>query len=75
MRFSQTEITDIAKPNGFDEGMVEKVLHLMYLLDVLNSHLSLRDKWALKGSSALNLFIFHRTNLICKDYVYQKNKK
>ena len=63
MRFSQTEIIDIAKPNGFDEGMVEKVLHLMHLLDVLNSHPSLRDKWALKGGTALNLFIFQHPRL------------
>ena len=28
----------LARPDGFDEGMVEKVLHLVHLLNGLNSH-------------------------------------
>ncbi len=57
MRFSLAEIRSIARPDGFDEGTVEKVLHLAHLLNVLNSHPSLRGKWVLKGGTALNLFV------------------
>ena len=57
MRFSAVEIQPIARPDGFDERVVEKVLHLVHLLNTLNSHPSLRGKWVLKGGTALNLFV------------------
>jgi len=38
--------------------MVEKVLHLLNLLNALNSHPFLKGKWVLKGGTALNMFIF-----------------
>ena len=57
MRFSLAEILSIARPDGFDEGTVDKVLHLAHLLNVLNSHPSLRGKWVLKGDTTLNLFV------------------
>lgn len=57
MRFSATEILSIASPDGFDEGVVEKALHLVHLLNVLDSHPALRGKWVLKGGTALNLFV------------------
>ncbi|HEC61403.1 MAG TPA: nucleotidyl transferase AbiEii/AbiGii toxin family protein [bacterium] len=38
--------------------MVEKVLHLLNLLNALNSHPFLKGKWVLKGGTALNLFVF-----------------
>ena len=63
MRFSATEILEIARPNGFDETVVEKVLHLVHLLNALNSHPSLRGKWVLKGGTALNLFVFSHPRL------------
>ncbi|MBU4175780.1 MAG: nucleotidyl transferase AbiEii/AbiGii toxin family protein [Actinobacteria bacterium] len=37
--------------------MVEKVLHLLNILNVLNSHPFLKGKWALKGGTALNMFV------------------
>ena len=37
--------------------MVEKVLHLINLLNVLNSHPFFKGKWVLMGGSALNLFV------------------
>ncbi len=37
--------------------MVEKVLHLLNLLNALNSHPFLKGKWALKGGTALNMFV------------------
>lgn len=38
--------------------MIEKLLHLMNLLNTLNSHPFLKGKWALKGGTALNMFVF-----------------
>jgi predicted nucleotidyltransferase component of viral defense system len=38
--------------------MVEKAFHLLNLPNVLNSHPFLKGKWALKGGTALNLFVF-----------------
>lgn len=63
MRFSASEIVPIAKPDGFDERVVEKVLHLVHLLNTLNSHPSLREKWVLKGGTALNLFVLPHPRL------------
>lgn len=63
MRFSAEEISRIARPDGFTEGIVEKVLHLVHLLNVLNSHHSLRGKWVLKGGTALNLFVLRQPRL------------
>lgn len=63
MRFSTSQILSIARPDGFDAGMIEKVLHLVHPLHNLNSHPSLRGKWALKGGTALNLFIFRHPRL------------
>ena len=63
MRFSAVEIRPIAKPDGFDERVVEKVLHLVHLLNTLNSHPSLKGKWVLKGGTALNLFVLPHPRL------------
>lgn len=57
MRFSSSEILTAAKTSGFREDVVEKVLCLMHLLNMLNSHPSLQGKWVLKGGTALNLFV------------------
>ena len=38
--------------------MLEKVAHLLGLLDAIRSHPFLRDRLALKGGTALNLFVF-----------------
>ncbi len=63
MRFSPTEILSVARPNGFDEHVVEKVLHLVHLLNVLKSNSALRGKWVLKGGTALNLFVLRHPRL------------
>ncbi len=63
MRFSLAEILSIARPDGFDEGTVDKVHHLAHLLNVLNSHPSLRGNWVLKGGTALNLFVLSHPRL------------
>jgi len=56
--FSPSEILPVAKSTGFKEDVIEKVLHLLNLLNTLNSHPFLKGKLALKGGSALNLFVF-----------------
>lgn len=57
MKFALAEIREVAETTGFRMEMVEKVLHLLNLLSTLNSHPFLRGKWALKGGSALNVFL------------------
>jgi hypothetical protein len=47
----------VAESTGFRAEMVEKVLHLLNLLDALNSHPFLKGKWVLKGGTALNMFM------------------
>jgi len=58
MKFSSSEILTVAESTGFKIEMVEKVHHLLNLLNALNSHPSLKGKWVLKGGTALNMFIF-----------------
>lgn len=58
MRLSSSDILPVAESTGFKPEMVEKVLHLINLLYALNSHPFLKGKWALKGGTALNLFVF-----------------
>lgn len=57
MILSQSELLPIAESTGFNADVVEKVVHLLNLLNKLNSHPYLTSKLALKGGSALNLFI------------------
>jgi hypothetical protein len=56
--FSSSEVLPIAEATGFRAEMIEKVLHLLNLLDRLNRHPRLKGKWVLKGGTALNLFVF-----------------
>ncbi len=58
MRFSASEVLAVAESTGFRPDMVEKVLHLLDLLDALRSHPFLKGRWVLKGGTALNLFVF-----------------
>ena len=58
MMFSRQEVLHVADATGFMPGAVEKVCHLLRLLEVLDSHPFLKGKFALKGGTALNLFHF-----------------
>ena len=57
MIVSQQEIVSISDSTGFRDDIVEKVLQLLNLLNKLNSHSFLKGKLALKGGTALNLFV------------------
>ena len=59
MRISPEMLTAQAEATGFRPDVLEKVAHLLGLLDALQSHPFLKGKLALKGGTALNLFIFN----------------
>jgi hypothetical protein len=63
MRVSQEKLTIEAEATGFRPEVLEKVAHLLSLLDALRSHPFLKDKLALKGGTALNLFTFDAPRL------------
>lgn len=63
MKFSSTEIDQLSNETGFNATVIEKVMHLLNLLNVLNAHSHLKNKLALKGGTALNLFIFDMPRL------------
>ena len=58
MKLSPPEVLPVAESTGFSPEIVEKVLHLLNLLNALNAHPYLKGKWALKGGTALNMFMF-----------------
>ncbi|MBN2541657.1 nucleotidyl transferase AbiEii/AbiGii toxin family protein [bacterium] len=57
MKFSSSEVWQAVEATGFKADMIEKVLHLLNLLNSLNSHPFLKGKWVLKGGTVLNMFI------------------
>ena len=58
MKISQERLTAEAEATGFQPEVLEKTFHLLGLLDAIDSHPFLRGKLALKGGTALNLFVF-----------------
>ncbi len=46
-----------SESTGFRPEILEKAVHLLSLLEMLNSHPQLKGKLALKGGTALNLFV------------------
>lgn len=58
MRISLERLEAEAESTGFRPDVLERVAHLLALLGALNSHPFLRGKLALKGGTALNLFLF-----------------
>jgi predicted nucleotidyltransferase component of viral defense system len=57
--FSPSGVLSVAEATGFNADVVEKVLHLLNLLNTLNTHPFLKGKLALKGGSAINLFVLN----------------
>lgn len=48
-----------SRDTGFRTEILEKAVHLLHLLQTINSHPFLRCKLVLKGGTALNLFLFN----------------
>ncbi len=57
MRISQNRLNKYARKTGFRPDVLEKVAQLLTLLDAIQSHPFLKGKLALKGGTALNLFL------------------
>lgn len=58
MTISREKLLAEAKTTGFRPEVLEKVIHLTNLLQQFNAHPFLKGRWALKGGTALNLFVF-----------------
>lgn len=58
MKISKQKLIQEASATDFRPEILEKVWHLMALLDAINDHSFLKERLVLKGGTALNLFIF-----------------
>ena len=58
MKISKQKLIQEAAVTQFRAEILEKVWHLMALLDAFNDHSFLKGRLALKGGTALNLFVF-----------------
>ncbi len=58
MKTSEQELMKEANKTGFRPEIMEKVWHLMAILDGISTHPYLKDRLVLKGGTALNLFFF-----------------
>jgi len=58
VNFDETAINAVHQETGFDQFYIEKVLRLLAILKTFFSHPALKDKYVLKGGTALNLFYF-----------------
>ncbi len=52
------KLEQLSQDTGFRAEILEKVIHLLHLLQTINSHPFLKGKLLLKGGTALNLFLF-----------------
>ena len=78
MRISPEILVAGAEATGFRPDVLEKVAHLLGLLEALCGHPFLRGKLALKGGTALNLFLFEVPRLsvdIDLNYVGARNRE
>jgi len=58
MTISQQRLMAEATATGFRPEILEKVIHLLNLLENFRAHPFLKNRCALKGGTALNLFLF-----------------
>jgi len=63
VRISVERLSEEAGATGFRPDVLEKVIHLLNLLDAFQSHPFLKGKFVLKGGTALNLFVFNLPRL------------
>jgi predicted nucleotidyltransferase component of viral defense system len=59
MMISQQRLIAEATATGFRPEILEKVIHLLNLLENFRAHPFLKNRCALKGGTALNLFLFN----------------
>ena len=58
MKVSRERLQAEAQSTGFRPEVLEKALHLLNLLEGFRSHPFLKERLALKGGTAINLFLF-----------------
>lgn len=58
MKVSRERLTGESQATGFRPEVLEKVIHLLNLLEGFNRHPFLKGRLVLKGGTALNLFLF-----------------
>jgi predicted nucleotidyltransferase component of viral defense system len=58
MKVSRERLTSESQATGFRPEVLEKVIHLLNLLEGFSRHPFLKGRLALKGGTALNLFLF-----------------
>jgi predicted nucleotidyltransferase component of viral defense system len=58
VKISRKKLSAEARTTGFRPEVLEKVIHLLNLLEGFQSHPFLKGRLALKGGTALNLFLF-----------------
>ena len=58
MNLSRERLTQVAEQTRFRPEVLEKVIRLLALLEGFRQHPFLASRFALKGGTALNLFIF-----------------
>lgn len=63
MNLTPGDVAREAAQTGFRADVLEKVFHLIALLDALNTHPFLQRRVVLKGGAALNLFLFETPRL------------
>ncbi len=63
MRLTLEDLQREAAASGFQAETLEKAIRLLSLLETLRSHPYLRTRLALKGGTALNLFVFDAPRL------------
>jgi predicted nucleotidyltransferase component of viral defense system len=77
VRISRETLVAQAEATGFRPDVLEKVALLLGLLNALSSHPFLKGKLALKGGTALNMFVFDVPRLsvdIDLNYVGAENR-
>ena len=63
MKLTQEKLRAEAETTGFRPEVLEKVIHLLNLLEGFRSHPYLKGRLTLKGGTALNLFVFDMSRL------------
>jgi len=58
MRINRDQLVEVAHSHGFQEETLEKVVLLLTLLDRFQEDPFLKDRFVLKGGTALNLFLW-----------------